>query len=526
MIDTTSSRSKSGLSNSISAKLTNNNSDESAANSPRRRGRRSMAEMRAARETGLSVVSRAPKTLSTAGNGANSLGTRVRLARKRLGLSQQELAGPQYVASYISAIERDKIHPSLKALELIAKRLAEPVEYFLYGGYGSGALHEGEAGAENQSSPVPETSFIVAARDQLRQARLLMEREAYLNNKEGSQLLAETTRIIESVPRHQLTEYDRAQHSRLAGMLALRKGNYETAINELEEAIPLANRTNQNGLLIDLHYLLGNAFFARRMADQALSHHQTCRDLLNTYPDQASPDLHLEGLTALANDHLALGHPEQALRLFEEALQIEEEFDKPQTRAEKFFQLSQTYHAKGDLIRGRNYEAVALAIYYQLNQRRRVLRLSSSVGELLTSSGKVADAEKILMRAVEAGKNSQDLSGTDLALTYNSLASLRIQQDNLEEAREISHAAIAEARKAGDRLAEGNALRLAAEVETRQNHQDKARELYGQAIAILEDANTPYALGDVYKAYGEALSRWGDFESAVNYLKKAYDSKR
>jgi tetratricopeptide (TPR) repeat protein len=74
-------------------------------------------------------------------------------------------------------------------------------------------------------------------------------------------------------------------------------------------------------------------------------------------------------------------------------------------------------------------------------------------------------------------------------------------------------------------LAEGKALRLAAEIENGLNQPEAARQLYEQAITILEDSTASYALGDVYKAYGEALSRWGDFETAVIYLKKAYDSK-
>ncbi len=497
---------------------------------PRKRGRRSMAEMRAARENGTTLLAAKvikAAALAKAGTGpANSLGTRVRLARKRLGLSQQELAGPQYVASYISAIERDKIHPSLKALELIAKRLGEPVEYFLYGGYGSGALQDVEAGAEGPTSATPESSFTLSIRDQLREVQLLLERGAYLSGEESQSVLEQALEVIQQVPRHQLTEYDRAQISRLSGSLALRKGSFEEAIEELEQAIPVASRTNQHGLEIELHLILGNAFFARRMADQSLMHHQICRELIGKYENEITPELSLQVLTALANDHLALGHPEQAIRLFEEAVLGEEQYEKLQTRADRYRQLSIIYHDKGDLVRSRNYGAVALTLYEQLNQRRQILRLSSSVGELLTSSGKVADAEKILMRAVEAGQNSHDLAGTDLALTYNSLASLRIQQGQLEEAGRISQDAIREARKAGDPLAEGNALRLAAEVEARLDHQPQARELYGQAISILEATNTPYALGDVYKAYGEALSRWGDFEAAVNYLKKAYDSKR
>jgi tetratricopeptide (TPR) repeat protein len=75
-------------------------------------------------------------------------------------------------------------------------------------------------------------------------------------------------------------------------------------------------------------------------------------------------------------------------------------------------------------------------------------------------------------------------------------------------------------------VAEGKALKLAAEVETKTENREAAQRYYEQAIDTLEQVKMPYLLGDVYKAYGEALERWGNFADAVIYLKKAYESKR
>ncbi len=148
------------------------------------------------------------------------------------------------------------------------------------------------------------------------------------------------------------------------------------------------------------------------------------------------------------------------------------------------------------------------------------------MGELLARLGQVAEAEKVLTRAVKVGQTGNALSGTDLALTYTSLAALRLQQGQLEEAGRVSRQAVEVAVQARDSLSEGKALELAAEVETRLGNQAEADQFYLRAIAILEGINLPYVLGDVYKAYGEALEKWGDFAWAVGFLKKAYESKR
>src|SRR3954452_24569982 len=59
------------------------------------------------------------------------LGERLRAARKARGLSQDQLAQPEFTKSYISAIERSKARPSLKALALLAGRLDVPMTTLL-----------------------------------------------------------------------------------------------------------------------------------------------------------------------------------------------------------------------------------------------------------------------------------------------------------------------------------------------------------------------------------------------------------
>jgi transcriptional regulator with XRE-family HTH domain len=51
------------------------------------------------------------------------IGARVRAARITAHLTQQELAGPTFSKSYISAVERGKMTPSLQALRILTSRL-------------------------------------------------------------------------------------------------------------------------------------------------------------------------------------------------------------------------------------------------------------------------------------------------------------------------------------------------------------------------------------------------------------------
>src|SRR5215469_15836823 len=60
-----------------------------------------------------------------------TIADRVRSARIAANKTQQQLAGDTYSKSYISAVERGKMTPSVQALGVLAQRLGLPVSYFL-----------------------------------------------------------------------------------------------------------------------------------------------------------------------------------------------------------------------------------------------------------------------------------------------------------------------------------------------------------------------------------------------------------
>src|SRR5438067_478099 len=60
-----------------------------------------------------------------------ALGARLRAARQERKMSQEQLAQPEFTKSYVSAVERGKARPSLKALDLMSRRLGLPMTELL-----------------------------------------------------------------------------------------------------------------------------------------------------------------------------------------------------------------------------------------------------------------------------------------------------------------------------------------------------------------------------------------------------------
>jgi transcriptional regulator with XRE-family HTH domain len=62
---------------------------------------------------------------------AHRIGQRLREARQRAGLTQQQLAGERYTKAYVSALETGIARPSMVALTYLAGRLNLPASHFL-----------------------------------------------------------------------------------------------------------------------------------------------------------------------------------------------------------------------------------------------------------------------------------------------------------------------------------------------------------------------------------------------------------
>src|SRR5215475_11402338 len=76
----------------------------------------------------------APKQVHVRKSGefrSEALAGRLRAARLAAHLTQQELAGERFSKSYVSAIERGKMVPSLQALSYLAEKLEVSLSHIL-----------------------------------------------------------------------------------------------------------------------------------------------------------------------------------------------------------------------------------------------------------------------------------------------------------------------------------------------------------------------------------------------------------
>src|SRR5216684_7331325 len=109
---------------------------------------------------------------------AARVGSNIREVRTKLSLTQAQLASPEFSISYISAIERGKIRPSLKALSILAKRLDVPLTFLLEGSPGGAA--EARAVGYSPADSGPDQRIDV----ELLQADVLLQQHKYARASE------------------------------------------------------------------------------------------------------------------------------------------------------------------------------------------------------------------------------------------------------------------------------------------------------------------------------------------------------
>src|SRR5437868_5140073 len=278
---------------------------------------------------------------------AARVGTNIREVRTKLGLTQAQLASPEFSISYISAIERGKIRPSLKALSILAKRLDVPLTFLLEGSP-SGAA-EARAVGYSPADSGPDQRIDV----DLLQASVLVQQQLY---QEAAELL--TPIQPERITTDQVYR------------LFLLRGQIHLGLHENQEAVvDLRAAVTQGESLNDLEYierarnLLGKAYFLLYNYTLALENHLRCNSTIENGHIN-DPVFSLDVYSNLANDYFRLGDLEKAVTFYHRALAMLEEVTRDsKSYANKYMEISQRYKSVGKLTIARDYAMKSLAIY-------------------------------------------------------------------------------------------------------------------------------------------------------------------
>ncbi|MEO8973575.1 MAG: helix-turn-helix transcriptional regulator, partial [Ktedonobacteraceae bacterium] len=285
---------------------------------------------------------------------AARVGTNIREVRTKLGMTQAQLASPEFSISYISAIERGKIRPSLKALSILARRLDVPLTFLLEGSPAGAA--EARAVGYSPADAGPDQKIDV----DLLQASVLVQQKGH---KQAEQLLA-------PIQPERITTEQVYKLYLLRGEVHLGLNEYQEAVVDLRQAVSQGEAINDIESTERARNLLGKAYFSLYNYTLAIENHLRCNNAIESRAIN-DPVFSLEVYSNLANDYFRLGNLEQAVSYYHLALSLFEGMDRDSLSfAQKYMEISQQYKNAGKLAIARDYAMRSLALFEMRDEQR------------------------------------------------------------------------------------------------------------------------------------------------------------
>jgi transcriptional regulator with XRE-family HTH domain len=431
-----------------------------------------------------------------------AVGAKLRAARLARKLTQSQLAQPDFSVSYVSAIERGQIQPSLRALEIFAQRLGVSSTELL-------SKHMGQAPhlfSEPDAANKQDTEL------QLLEAHLYILQEDY----------SQAIRLLRTFPVDTLKSQQEIRRCYLLGLALYRAGLLQESEVVLTEAMSKA--TLQNDYFVKhIQNILGLVHVSMHNHTQGFEHQLGS---VNQVENDSQPHDAFFNAQVYANiglHYVYVDKVDTAIEMFQHALTQTQEIRKPESLTTMYWNMSryladsqqyflaalyghktlqlllQTYHAS---LRSEMYHYLGRAMLHQglqkaLDELERLLQdssleedaltfasLSATTAEALLRLGKVKTAYEYAQIACKLASDYEDCVVTaSIILTYGSIA--YAQKDYQEGDRQF---------KAG--------------------------------LKMLERLNNREELADKSAIYAQLLEERGLQKEALTFYKQAYESSR
>ena len=439
---------------------------------------------------------------------AARVGSNIREVRTKLGMTQAQLAAPEFSISYISAIERGKIRPSLKALSILARRLDVPLTFLLEGSPAGAA--EARAVGYSPADSGPDQRVDV----DLLQAEVLIQQGA----------VHEAEELLLPVQPERATTDQVYRLYLLRGEIHLRAGEYQEAVVDLRSAISQGEAMNDSEYTERARNLLGKAYFLLYNYTLALENHLKCYAAIED-GQITDPVFALDVYSNLANDYYRQGDLEKSVAYYHRSLETLDAMNRDsRSFAQKYMQISQLYKEEGKLNMAREYAMRSLAIYEMRDEQRLVGLTHQRLGKALEKQQNLDGAEREYREAIAIERELND--EVSASLCHTALAELLLKRGQIEEAEREAREAYTYAQSSSDSQTQGQALIALAQIRHESGDFESADQYFSQALELLDQSEAHEIAANAYFRYANLLEQRGDVQRSLAAIKKAFEHQR
>lgn len=433
-----------------------------------------------------------------------TVGEKLRAARITQHYTQSQLAAPDFSVSYISAIERGQIHPSLRALEILAGRL----------GMSSTQLLPSKSQQEERAS----AAAALSEREEDEIELDLLDAQLLIIQGEAQSAIT----LLEHTSNKRLKRHNQLQLRYLMGWAYYKINQYQESEYILSEATQIAKELNAQYLHLRILHQLALTYAAMRNYAQALLAHQRCLNQLEesgTHDPFFSAQIYIQ----MGQHYTRLENFEQALDAFHKALSITEELTTTQSIQATYTNLSQYYAAAKD------NELAMLYAYksIQLHNFDIIKRLRSELYHYLGHAVMQTDSQQArdyLDKALQSPEVMRDQLTQASLLARN--AEWYFAQQNLQEAEKHAHQANQLAQNFGDTIITADTLIVLGRIEYALKNYEQGGGHFVEGLDMLERLGSHEELADESVRYAQLLEEIGNEREAFTHIRRAFQSRQ
>src|SRR3954468_11471415 len=422
-----------------------------------------------------------PRQKSTHVDSPAAVGTRLKVAREKAGLSQRQLSFPGCSPAYISRIESGDRIPSLQLLRELGRRLGVSEDFLATG--------------ENRAAPDD--------------PRLL---DAELALRLGDQ--EDARRLYDDVLESPWTNEDYGRALAGLGELAFQEGDPRQAIAHIERALQVwSARAADRASLAET---LGRSKAMIGLYDESISIFRSCIEAAEERKDTIGQ---LRFAVLLANALIDRGDFTAAADVLASKVETSEGARDPLLRARLYWSQSRLYTFQNEHAQAARYARRALEIVELAEDDYYTARAHEMMAHVEIDRANPEEALRLLDRAwplLERTANPADKAGFRLERA-RALAALGRSEEAGAIAMEVS-ALLADAKP----LQAGRSYVLLGDIYAATGQPERAKEIYELGIERLR-SNPDRYLVEAYSKLASLLEGEGDADAALAVLKRAMD---
>jgi tetratricopeptide (TPR) repeat protein len=433
-----------------------------------------------------------------------SVGAKLRAARLAKKYTQGQLARPDFSVSYISAIERGQIHPSLRALEIFALRLGISATDLLAIQAAQDAKGVSALDATIRSEEEIELQFL--------EAQILIRQGA------AQQAIIQLRNLTSST----LTPLQEIRLRYLLGWSYFSLALLEEGESVLAGALKLSKNSGEY-LSLQILNLLGKIYSSMHNYAQGLEYHQLCLHRLEEEQQPQDAFFRAQVYTNMGLDYIYLDKFDEAIQMFQHALSITRELATTDRLNAMYWNATRQFAEAKDYYHAMLFGHKSLQLHFQKYSDSVRSEIYHYLGRAMLRGDQQKALDFLEQSLQEVSVLQDQLS---LASLTTNMAEWLLMNERAGEAHEYAQRAHELASPAGDSLIAAYALIVLGQVAYAQKAFEAGDGHYMAGLEMLQRLGAQEEFADQSAHYAELLEDRGMVQEALTHYKKAFESRR